>query len=346
MKTHPKVAVVIIHWNRRALLEQFLPSVCNSTYPNLEIVLADNHSTDDSVAYVREHFPSVTIVQNDANYGYAGGYNKALKKVQADYYVLLNNDIEVTPNWIQPLVDVFEQHPTCGAVQPKLMDYTNRSLFEYAGASGGYMDFLGYVFCRGRLFDHIEADQGQYDLMQKVFWATGACLAVRADVFHQSGGFEEHFFAHMEEVDLCWRFQLMGYDIMVQPASIVYHLGGGTLDKMNARKTFLNFRNNLIMLTKNLPIATLLWLIPVRSFLDLLSSIFFISTGNFKHSAAIHKAHAAYFFNIGKWWKLRTSRNVSLSDGQLKGIYQNSIVLNYFAQGKRTFSELNLSQLK
>lgn len=340
MKPHPKVAVVIIHWNRKELLAQFLPSVCKSTYPNLEIVVADNCSTDDSVAFVRANFPSVTIVQNDANYGYAGGYNKALQHVSADYYILLNNDIEVTPSWIEPLVSIFEQDSTCGAVQPKLLDYTNKQLFEYAGAAGGYMDTFGYVFCRGRLFNTIEEDFAQYNSVQTVFWATGACLAIRSEVFHKLGGFDEHFFAHMEEVDLCWRIQLLGHAVKVQPASVVFHLGGGTLHKISPHKTFLNFRNNLIMLTKNLPISTLLWLIPVRSTLDLLSSFYFISQGNFKHSAAIHKAHSAYFFNIGKWWKLRNAMNLRLKKSTINGIYNGSIVWDYFAKGKRKFSDL------
>lgn len=339
--TKPKVAVVIIHWNRRNLLEQFLPSVMRSTYSNLEIVVADNASTDDSVAYVREHFPAVTIVQNDDNYGYAGGYNHALKKVKADYYILLNNDIEVEPGWIEPVIAAMEADETVGACQPKLLDYNNKNRFEYAGASGGYMDKLGYMFCRGRFFEELEDDLGQYDSEAYIFWATGACLFVRAEVFHQTGGFDEEFFAHMEEIDLCWRIQLAGYKLKVIPSSKVYHVGGGTLSKMNPHKTFLNFRNSLILLTKNLPVSTLLWLIPVRSTLDLLSSFFFLARGEYQYSLAVHKAHSAYFFRFGKWWKLRKKVTPLIKTRTLHGLYSGSIVKDHFINKKTRYSELD-----
>lgn len=336
----PRVAVVIIHWNRRQLLEQFLPSVMRSTYPNLEIVVADNNSTDGSVDYVRTHFPSVKIVQNDANYGYAGGYNHALKHVQADYYVLLNNDIEVPERWIEPVIEVMERDPQVGACQPKMLDQQRRHLFEYAGASGGYMDTFGYVFCRGRIFEVLEEDRHQYDSEEYIFWATGACLFIRSALFHETGGFDEHFFAHMEEVDLCWRIQLKGYTLKVVPGSCVYHVGGGTLHKMSPQKTYLNFRNNLIMLTKNLPLRKLLWLIPLRSFSDLLSSIYFLANGSPQYSAAVHRAHADYFFKIGKWWKLRRLVHEPRKNDAIKGIYRSSIVVAYFFSKKRVFSKL------
>ena len=301
----PKVAVVIIHWNRKNLLEQFLPFLVKSTYSNLEIVVADNNSDDDSIAFVQSHYPLITIVKNDDNFGYAGGYNHALKHVTADYFILLNNDIEVTPNWIEPVIDAMEKDKTIAAAQPKILDYNNRNKFEYAGASGGYIDMLGYAFCRGRIFDYLEEDLGQYNDTQIAFWATGACMFVRADVFKKLNGFDEHFFAHMEEIDLCWRMQLDGHALVTVPQSVVYHVGGGTLNKQSPQKTYLNFRNNLIMLTKNLPVSTLIWLIPVRSVLDLLSSVFFIMNGLPKYSLAIHKAHTHYFFKFRKWWKLR-----------------------------------------
>lgn len=340
MNTFPKVAVVIIHWNRRNLLEQFLPSVCASTYPNLEIVVADNHSTDDSVAWVKQHYPQVTIVQNDDNYGYAGGYNKSLKHVQADYYVLLNNDIEVPQRWIEPVIEVMEKQPHVGACQPKMKDYYNRNSFEYAGACGGYMDRLGYVFCRGRLFEVLEEDRGQYDSEADIFWATGACLFIRSEVFHMAGGFDEHFFAHMEEVDLCWRVQLLGYKLRVVPSSEVYHVGGGTLNKMSPQKTYLNFRNNLIMLTKNLPWPTLLWLIPLRATLDLVSSIFFLLNGFPKYSGAVHRAHANYFFKFRKWWKLREKVAPIFKNESFSGVYNGSVVAEHFIAKRQYFSEL------
>jgi GT2 family glycosyltransferase len=340
MTHYPRVAVVIIHWNRKNLLEQFLPFVCASTYPNLEIVVVDNNSTDDSVAYVKQHFPQITIVQNDNNYGYAGGYNHALKHVKADYYALLNNDIEVPKTWIEPVIEVMERDAKVGACQPKMLDYKNRQSFEYAGACGGYMDRLGYVFCRGRLFEVLEEDKGQYDTEADIFWATGACMFIRSDVFHEAGGFDEHFFAHMEEVDLCWRVQLLGYKLKVVPSSYVYHVGGGTLNKMSPQKTYLNFRNNLIMLTKNLPWPTLLWLIPVRAILDLMSSVFFLINGFPKYSGAVHRAHFDYFFRFGKWWKLRKTVAPIFKNESFSGVYNGSVVAEHFIGKKRFFTEL------
>ncbi len=340
----PKVAVVIVHWNRKALLEKFLPFVVATKYPNLEIVIADNHSNDGSQEFVRTNYPNITIVQNNDNYGYAGGYNHALKKVQADYYVLLNNDIEVNSNWIEPVIREMESNKKIGACQPKMLDYKNRNQFEYAGACGGYMDRLGYVFCRGRIFEALENDEKQYETTTNVFWATGACMFVRANVFHEAGGFDEHFFAHMEEVDLCWRMQLMGYEIKVVPESFVYHIGGGTLNKMSPQKTYLNFRNNLIMLTKNLPITVLIWLIPFRSFLDLLSSIFFLLNGFPKYSMAVHRAHASYFFHFAKWWKLRKNVMPLYRNNHFKGVYNGSIVAKHFIGSTRYFSELKFGE--
>ena len=337
----PKVAVVIIHWNRKNLLEQFLPFLVKSTYPNLQIVVADNNSDDDSVTFVQQNYPSITIVKNDDNYGYAGGYNHALKHVDAEYFVLLNNDIEVTPNWIEPIIEVMEADKSIAAAQPKMLDYNNRHKFEYAGAAGGYLDVFGYAFCRGRIFEVLEADKQQYNDTHSAFWATGACMFVRAEVFKNLHGFDEHFFAHMEEIDLCWRMQLAGYQLVTVPQSVVYHVGGGTLSKQSSQKTYLNFRNSLIMLTKNLPISTLIWLIPVRSTLDLLSSIFFLLNGFPKYSAAIHRAHSSYFFKFGKWWKLRKTNKVYKPFSQLHGIYQGSIVADHFIKKIKNFSGLD-----
>lgn len=337
----PKVAVVIIHWNRQNLLEQFLPSVCNSDYDNYEVYVIDNASTDDSVAYLKEHFPQVKIVELSENHGYAGGYNLGLQYIKADYYILLNNDIEVPRNWIKPVIDIMESDKKIAACQPKMLDYVHRNRFEYAGAVGGYFDRFGYAFCRGRIFDTLEEDHGQYNDTRDVFWATGACMFVRADSFHVLHGFDEHFFAHMEEIDLCWRMQLAGYRVMVVPQSYVYHVGGGTLNKMSAHKTYLNFRNNLITITKNAPITTLLWLIPVRSFLDLLSSFHFLSKKEFAFSKAVHRAHADYFFKFGKWWKLR--KKVTRVSNRITGVYKGSIVLEYFIKRKHSFQQLKQS---
>ena len=336
----PKVAVVIIHWNRKQLLEQFLPALVKTAYSNLQIVVADNNSDDDSVAFVQQHYPQVSIVRNDGNYGYAGGYNHALPHVHADYYVLLNNDIEVTDNWIAPVIEVMERDKTIAAAQPKMIDFYNRTKFEYAGAAGGYLDTLGYAFCRGRVFEVLEEDKNQYSTTEEVFWATGACMFVRADVYHKLGGFDEHFLAHMEEIDLCWRMQLAGHKLVVVPQAVVYHVGGGTLNKQSSQKTFLNFRNNLIMLTKNLPVSTLLWLIPVRSTLDLMSSIFFLMNGFPKYSWAIHRAHAAYFFKFSKWWNLRNKQVKQVPLTQLRGVYKGSIVAQHFIKKVTSFTQL------
>jgi GT2 family glycosyltransferase len=340
MINYPSVAIVIIHWNKVDYLERFLPSVVASDYPNLQIVVADNCSTDESVAFIRKNYPQVKIVQNDANYGYAGGYNKALQHVKADYYILLNNDIEVGANWIKPVIAAMQGDEKIAAAQPKMLQYTNKQFFEYAGAAGGFIDKLGYVFCKGRLFETCEEDKQQYEGVQNVFWATGACLFIKADAFHEAAGFDEHFFAHMEEVDLCWRLQLLGYKVISVPESHVYHLGGGTLNKQSDQKTFLNFRNSLIMLLKNLPANKVWWLIPFRHLLDTMSSVFFLLNGFPKHSLAIHKAHfhfARYFF---KWLKLRRKTQATIKNTQLLGVYEQSVVWRHFIEKKQTFNEL------
>lgn len=339
-RTFPKVSVVIIHWNRKKLLENFLPSVTASTYPNLEVVLADNASDDGSVEYVQTNFPQVKIVQNDANYGYAGGYNHALKHVQAAYYVLLNNDIEVPAGWLEPVIEAMEADNNLAACQPKMLDFHNKGTFEYAGASGGFLDKYGYPFCRGRLFDTVEQDLGQYNEPTEIFWATGAALFIRSNLFHQVGGFDEHFFAHMEEIDLCWRLHLSGYRLKVIPQSQVYHVGGGTLDKINAQKTYLNFRNSLVMLYKNLETKKLIPVILVRSTLDLLASIQFLIKGQFGHSWAVHRAHSAFFFKLGKWHTLRRRVQKQANHSNVSGILPFSIVFRYFVQKQKKFSAL------
>ena len=336
----PRVAVVIVHWNRINLLEKFLPSVMASTWPNLEVVLADNASTDGSVAYVKQHFPNVTIVQLDRNYGYAGGYNHALKHVQADYYILLNNDIEVPPGWIEPLAAALQADPELGACMPKMLDYHDKALFEYAGASGGFIDHYGYPFCRGRLFDTLEHDKGQYNEPVDIFWATGACLCIRAELFHKAGGFDEHFFAHMEEIDLCWRLQLLGYRLRVIPAARVYHVGGGTLHKLNAHKTYLNFRNSLLMLYKNLEPEKLWWIVFVRHCLDVVASLQFLLKGKFAHSWAIHRAHGSFLLHLGKWNRERKKTQQLNTHRPLHGVYPHSVVWQYFGKTRKQFTQL------
>lgn len=340
----PKVAIVIIHWNNRHLLETFMPGVLKSTYPNLDIYLADNASTDDSVAYVKEHFSEVKIIQLDKNYGYAGGYNEALKQVEADYFILLNNDVAVDPDWIEPVISAMEAEDKIAAAQPKLLQFKEPEYFEYAGAAGGYIDHLGYVFCKGRIFETMEKDLGQYNESSTIFWASGACLFIKSACFREVNGFDADYFAHMEEVDLCWRLQLLNYKIISVPQSTVYHLGGSTLKKASPQKTYLNFRNSLIMLMKNMPVSQLWWFIPYRSFLDLLSSIFFLINEEPRHSWAIHRAHADFFFKFRFWWKKRAS--VKRLNNPLKSdvCFRGSIVFSHFILRKKSFSEINFKR--
>ena len=334
----PKVAIVILNWNGRKYLEAFLPSVLQSTYANKEVILADNASTDDSVDFVKANFPDVDIILLGKNLGFAGGYNAALKQVEADYYVLLNSDVKVTAGWIEPVIEWMETDITIAAAQPKILSYADPGLFEYAGAAGGWMDYFGYPFARGRVFDTCEKDTGQYNDAAPVFWASGAAMFVRAKLYHQLQGLDEYFFAHMEEIDFCWRAQLAGHRIYVCPQSVVYHVGAGTLQKESKRKLFLNFRNNLIMLYKNLPFAESLWKIPFRLLLDLVSAFKFLVDGKAALSITVFKAHLAFFY----WALFKKSASVfPISKGQkLMGWYNQSIVWKYFVSGKKTFTEI------
>jgi GT2 family glycosyltransferase len=334
----PTTAIVILNWNGRKFLEQFLPIVAANTCPGAEVIIADNASTDDSISYLREHHPGLRIITLDRNYGFAGGYNASLSQVKADYYVLLNSDVEVAPGWMEPIIRLLESDPTIGACQPKIRMFANKSSFEYAGAAGGWLDHLGYPFARGRVFDVCEIDSGQYDETEPIFWASGAALFIRANLYHQLGGLEGFFFAHQEEIDLCWRLQLAGYKVYCCPKSVVYHVGGGTLPKGNQRKVFLNFRNNLIMMAKNLPPEQWLWKLPLRFLLDSISAWKSLFAGEAIYFWAILEAHLAFF----KW--LMVSRRKSLypskKRARLDGWYSGSIVWQYFIRGKKTFAEI------
>jgi len=332
------VAIVILNWNGRSFLETFLPFVLSSLPENASLWVADNASSDDSVHFLSEHFPSVLILKNPENEGFAKGYNTALKQIQADYYVLLNSDVEVTANWIQPVIQLMETNPKIAAVQPKILQYTHRHLFEYAGAAGGWIDAFGYPFCKGRIFDHCEADLGQYDEPAPIFWASGAAMFIRATAFHEAGGFDPFFFAHQEEIDLCWRLQRMGYSIYVCPQSVVYHVGGGTLPKGNQKKVYLNFRNNLIMLSRNLPLSEKLWKIPVRFALDAVSAWKNLLQGEGSYFRAVAKAHLQWM----KWNLTRHARHAIAKRpaGQLSGYYRGSVVWQHFAKGQKKFTEI------
>lgn len=332
------MAVVVLNWNGRAFLQQFLPALTQSTYPRLSIWVADNASTDDSVAFLREQYPAIRLVQNPGNLGFAGGYNQALQQVQADIYVLLNSDVEVQPGWIEPVVELMAADPRIAACQPKILDWKQRRQFEYAGGAGGWIDRYGYPFCRGRIFDAIETDEGQYDDTAPIFWASGAAMFVRADVFHALGGFDPYFFAHQEEIDLCWRIQHAGYRIMACPQSVVYHVGGGTLPQGNPRKIFLNFRNNLIMLWKNLGNGERLWKIPYRMMLDLLSAGKNIAAGKWAYAGAVMRAHAGFT----KWLiSPGPKTHFPARKGSMQEtIYPGNVVWMHFFRGMNSFREI------
>ncbi len=301
MNNSPKVAVVILNWNGEHFLQKFLPAVLATDYSNLDIYIADNASTDNSIQVLEMLFPMVKIVQNDANYGFAGGYNQALRHISAEYYVLLNSDVEVNPNWVTPVIELMESDPNIAACQPKILAYHQKTHFEYAGAAGGWIDSLGYAFCRGRFFDICESDNGQYDQSTEIFWASGCALFIRANLYHAFGGFDQHFFAHQEEIDLCWRLKRSGYSIYVCPQSVVYHIGGGSLHKSNPRKTFLNYHNNLLMIYKNSAAFRLLWLLPVRMILDWISAVKLLAEGKFPDAKAIAKAHVYFLKGLTVW---------------------------------------------
>lgn len=327
-----KIAIVILNWNGKALLEQFLPSVIRFS-PQTDIYLADNASTDGSVQAVRAAFPSINIVELPFNGGYARGYNAALQKITADVYCLLNSDVEVTENWLESVEKLFEK-ADIAAVQPKILDYNDRKKFEYAGAAGGFVDKYGFPFCRGRIFDTIEDDMGQYDTQTDIFWASGACLFIRSSVFHQLGGFDEDFFAHQEEIDLCWRIHHLGGRIVFSPESVVYHVGGATLPTNNPQKTYLNFRNNLFMLLKNLPSKNMYVILFARMVLDGIAGVRFALQGEIKFTWAIIRAHGSFYrhFFTFKQKRLRVS---SLFYYRIK-----SVVWAYFVKNKTIFSEL------
>jgi GT2 family glycosyltransferase len=335
----PSVAVVILNWNGKGFLETFLPSVCRSTYGNLQIYVADNASTDDSVAFVKAHFPQVQLIQNTENSGFAGGYNEALKHVQADIYVLLNQDVEVEAGWIEPVIALMARDERIAACQPKLRAYNDRASFEYAGAAGGWMDILGYTFCRGRILYTTEHDTGQYDDEQDVFWATGAALFIRSACFHEVGGFDASFFAHMEEVDLCWRLQRAGYRICYCPSSMVYHVGGGSLPQGNPRKLYLNFRNNLMMLWKNLHPADRWIVLYQRFFLDMLAAAKSLASGKPKDMRAIFRAYRHYF----RWRRRYDRRRDTLPNRKLlgmTGVFHGIMIWRYYFLNRRKFQEL------
>lgn len=331
-----KTAIVILNWNTRDHLETFLPALLKySVSDETKIFIADNASSDDSVIFLQQTYPDIELILLDKNYGFAEGYNIALNKIEAQYYIILNSDIQVTENWIDPLISLLDNNKTIGACMPKLKSYTDRESFEYAGAAGGYIDKLGYPFCKGRIFDTIEKDHGQYDGCFEIFWATGACFVIKSEVFHQMGGFDPFYFAHQEEIDLCWRLQNAGYKIYCNTKSVVYHLGGGTLPKSNPYKTFLNFRNNMVLLYNNLPSKKRFYVLFLRLILDGIAAMKFLFDSKPGEFYSVIKAHYHFYQYILKN-KKRTSPTSIPSL-----IFNKSIVVQYYIKKKYTYNNLN-----
>ncbi len=323
-----KLGVAILNWNGRKWLEQFLPSVIRFSQ-EADIYVIDNLSTDDSVTFLQTYYPEVKIIRNDKNYGFAGGYNTGLKEIRNEYYCLLNSDVEVTGNWIDPVMKVFEKDASIAAVQPKILSFSNKNLFEFAGAGGGLIDNLGYPYCRGRVFDDLEEDKGQYDDETEIFWASGCCLFIRSEDFWEQNGFDERFFAHQEEIDLCWRLINSGKKIFYTGRSKVYHVGGGTLNKQSAQKTYLNIRNNLSMMLKNLPFPKLIGLIFFRLCLDGIAGIYFGLKQGFPHLWAVVRAHFGFYGQAAGTWKLRQKH-------QKNEFYQTKwLIFKHFLGGKK-----------
>ncbi len=329
-----KIAIVILNWNGEKLLEQFLPSIIRfSNLDSATIYIADNASTDNSIDFIKINFPSIKIIQNLKNGGYAKGYNDALKQIDADIYALVNSDIEVTENWLSPIISEFKNNPNTAIIQPKILDFKNKELFEYAGGGGGFIDKYGYPFCRGRVFNSLEKDTQQYNDTVEIFWASGACFFIRSTIYHQLNGFDENYFAHQEEIDLCWRAQNLDYVIKYVGSSIVYHIGGATLKETNPHKTYLNFRNSLFTLAKNLPKKLVFTIIFTRLLLDGIAGIKFLVQLKPIHTWAIIKAHFNFYFGLNKMLKKR-------NENQQKHnyYYTKSIVWDYFVKGKKLFS--------
>lgn len=335
-----RVTVAILNWNGKAHLETFLPSVVAYS-PEAHLCLVDNASTDESVSWTTTHYPRVEIIQLDSNYGFTEGYNRSIPQIKTPFVVLLNSDVEVAPGWLQPLLERMESIPNLAAVQPKILSYKDRERFEYAGAAGGFIDNLAYPFCRGRYFDFCEKDHHQYDQARPIFWASGACMMLRVADFMEAGGFEPRFFAHMEEIDLCWRFQMMGKEVWAEPKSVVYHLGAGTLSASSPRKTLLNFRNGICLLFINTTDFSIWFKLPLRLILDGIAGLRFIVKGDLKNCLAIVKAHFSFYGTLGYWVKKRKENQKRFRYPIKKQVhYSGSIVFDYFVRGCRRFEGL------
>lgn len=344
MSKPTKIAIVILSWNGEKLFDTFLPSVIQySNSENIEIIIADNGSSDNSVEHLKQKYPTVRIIELKTNYGFAEGYNQALKQVDAEYLVLLNSDVLVTENWIEPCIKAFADDKKLAAIQPKILSYSDRKYYEYAGAAGGYIDKFGYPFCRGRILNRIEEDLGQYNQPSQIFWASGACMFLRTSAFKTVGGFDGDFWAHMEEIDLCWRMKSQGLKIVYEPQSVVYHLGGGTLSYGSPKKIYLNFRNNLYMLFKNLPRHQFTRIFFARMVLDGVAAAKFILGFNFREFWAVIIAHASFYRNLGTLIQKRKETQKLVIVKNHPEVYPKSIMWKFFIQKKRKFSDLNFN---
>lgn len=336
-----KTAIVILNWNGEEFLKKFLPSLINNTTEtDTEVIIADNHSTDNSIEFLNKNYPNLKQILFDENYGFTGGYNRALEQINAEYFVLLNSDIEVSENWLKPLINVLDSDSTIAACQPKIKSFDKKNDFEYAGASGGFIDKYGYPFCRGRIIDTTETDTGQYDDIQDIFWATGACMVIRAELYNKVGGLDNDFFAHMEEIDLCWRLKNQGYRIVCNPKSTVYHVGGGTLPNNSPFKLYLNFRNNLFLLYKNLPKGSLFKILIARMILDGISAFAFLLKFSFSSFSAVFKAHLHFYKSLKKLKKKRAELASKTNTTNHEELYTQSIVFDYYVRNKKLFQNL------
>ncbi|MDD3080514.1 MAG: glycosyltransferase family 2 protein [Paludibacter sp.] len=340
-----KASVVILNWNGEKFLKQFLPFLLNYTKrDDVEIVVADNASTDGSIALLESEFSQVRIIRLDKNYGFAGGYNKALAQIEAEYFVLLNSDVEVSEGWLDTMLDYMEANKDVVACQPKIRSFHRRNYFEHAGAAGGYLDFLGFPFCRGRVLGVVEEDNGQYDEIADIFWATGACMVIRAEIYNKVGGLDDDFFAHMEEIDLCWRLNARGYRLVCIPQSVVYHIGGGTLNSENPHKTYLNYRNNLIMLYKNLPQKVLNEIMSARRYFDYIAALQLFVTGKFANAKSVWRARQDFLKMQGNFDEKRQENILYATRTECPTLYQKSIVVEYYLKAKKTYTKL-MSQI-
>ncbi len=337
-----KLAIVILNWNGRRHLEAFLPSVIRySSRPDYKVVVADNHSIDDSVEFLQREYPQIELIRFKANYGFAKGYSLSLPQIRAEYYVLLNSDVEVTPDWVEPIIRFMDLHPEVGAMMPKILAQTNKEFFEYAGAAGGYIDKYGYPFCRGRILTHIEKDHGQYNDYKQIFWASGACMFMRASAYSRTGGLDGDFFAHMEEIDLCWRLKRLGYTIWYCPESVVYHVGGGTLPNDNPRKLYYNYRNSLYLLFKNLERKQFFTILIPRMLLDGVSAVVYLLQGKMAFFMSVFRAHIRFYANLSMLITKRKVFNSIIAKNEVSQIFPGSVVKRFFLKGMKTFDQYN-----